>query len=199
MDRCEQCGFIFDEVPVADIPIRLRTSEAAYRAALLEEGAGDRPGPIAGPGPGTGPGTDAREAILRRRPQPDTWSALEYTCHVRDVLLVQRDRAVLALVETNPGFARMYRDERVSLTRYDAHPSAQVVLQLGVAAELCATVFEGLTPEQWNRPLIYNYPAPSPRDVAWLARNTMHEVEHHLGDIRSVITAVRPAGSDRER
>ncbi len=98
------------------------------------------------------------------------WSALEYTCHVRDVLLVQRDRTVLALVETNPGFARMHRDERVGLARYDAHPPPQVADQLGVAAELCATVFEGLTADQWARPLIYNYPAPSPGTwPGWLA------------------------------
>jgi S-DNA-T family DNA segregation ATPase FtsK/SpoIIIE len=178
MDRCEQCGFVHDEVSLADIPIRLRATEAAYRGAFL----------------GDGPGPSRRQTILRRRPQPDTWSALEYTCHVRDVLLVQRDRTVLALVETNPSFARMSRDERVALARYDAHPPPQVAVQLGVAAELCATVFEGLTPGQWDRPLIYNYPVPASRDVAWLARNTVHEVEHHLGDIRSVIAALTSAG-----
>jgi S-DNA-T family DNA segregation ATPase FtsK/SpoIIIE len=181
MDLCDQCGFVYDEAAVADIPPRLRAAEAAYRAVL-----DGRPGPPAGP--------DDRDTLLRRRPDPGTWSALEYTCHVRDVLLVQRDRAILALVETNPGFARMHRDERVGLARYDAHPPAQVAAQLGVAAELCATVFEGLTLEQWDRPLIYNYPAPAPRDLAWLARNTLHEVDHHLGDIRAVIARVTPAG-----
>jgi hypothetical protein len=113
------------------------------------------------------------------------------------VLLIQRDRAVLALVETNPGFARMHRDERVVLARYDAHPAAQVASQLGVAAELCATLFEGLTPGQWDRALIYNYPTPTARDVAWLARNALHEVVHHLGDIRSVIARVTSASPDR--
>ncbi len=196
MDRCEQCGFVYGEVAVTDIAIRLRASEGAYRAVLLDDG-GESPGPSADPGPATGPGR--RPAILQRRPDPDTWSALEYTCHVRDVLLVQRDRTVLALVESNPSFARMSRDERVALARYDAHPPAQVVVQLGVAAELCATVFEGLTSDQWARPLIYNYPAPTPRDVAWVARNTVHEVEHHLGDVRSVIAAVTSTSPDRGR
>ncbi len=182
MDHCEQCGFIYDQLALADIPMRLRASESAYRTALLDDGARDRAG--------------QREGVLRRRPEPDTWSALEYTCHVRDVLLVQRDRTVLALVETNPGFARMSRDERVALARYDAHPPLQVAVQVGVAAELCATVFDGLTPDQWNRPLIYNYPVPTLRDVAWLARNTVHEVEHHLGDIRSVIRAVTAVSPD---
>jgi hypothetical protein len=206
MDRCEQCGFVYYEVALADIPVRLRTAQTAYRAALLGDGTGESPGPTATPGstatpgptatPGSTPEPGRREAILRSRPQPDTWSALEYTCHVRDVLLVQRDRTVLAVVETNPGFARMSRDERVAVARYDAHPPPQVVGQLGMAAELCATVFEGLTPDQWCRPLIYNYPTPAPRDIAWLARNTVHEVEHHLGDIRSVIAAVMAVSRD---
>lgn len=165
MDRCEQCGFAYGGLPVAEIASRLRAGPAAYLGAL----------------------GDAGEAALRRRPQPDVWSTLEYACHVRDVLLVQRERALLALVEANPGFARMYRDERVDLARYDAHPPGQVLDQLGMAAELCATVFDGLGSGQWARALIYNYPAPARRDLAWLARNTVHEVEHHLDDIRTVI------------
>jgi hypothetical protein len=27
------------------------------------------------------------------------------------------------------------------------------------------------------------------RDVAWLGRNTVHEAEHHLGDVREVLLA----------
>ena len=113
--------------------------------------------------------------------------------------MVQRERAVLALVETNPGFARMHRDERVSLARYDAHPPGAGRRPAGRGGRACATVFEGLTAEQWARPLIYNYPAPTPRDLAWLAANTQHEVDHHLGDIRSVIARVTSAGPDRGR
>ncbi len=150
---------------MAEIASRLRACQAAYHIAF----------------------DTASEAAAWRRPQPGVWSALEYACHVRDVLLVQRERTLLALVEPTPGFARMYRDERVGLARYDAHPPGQVLDQLGMAAELCATVFDGLSPEQWARSLIYNYPTPASRDVAWLAGNTVHEVEHHLDDIRAVI------------
>jgi hypothetical protein len=161
---CEICGFVYDDLPVRGVASHLRARPDAYREVLASTG----------------------DADARRRPHHDVWSMLEYACHVRDVLLIQRDRALLALVETAPGFPRMYRDERVSLAHYDAHPPAQVADHLAVAAELCATVFDGLTPEQWGRSLVYNYPAPSPRDVAWLGRNTVHEVEHHLADIRGV-------------
>ena len=171
MDHCAQCGFGFDDFPVDQIAGALRALPARYRLQLA----------------------DLDEAVLRRRPAPDVWSALEYICHVRDVLLVQRDRVLLALVETRPSFPRMYRDERIGLARYDAHRPEEVADQLGVAAELCATVFEQLTDQQRARPLIYNFPAPVERDVAWLGRNTVHEGEHHLGDVRQVLAVERLA------
>jgi hypothetical protein len=167
VDRCLQCGFVFGDLRADQIAGALRALPARYRLLL----------------------SDVEESVWRRRPEPEVWSALEYTCHVRDVLLVQRDRALLALVETRPSFPRMYREERVGLARYDAHPPAEVSDQLGMAAELCATVFERLTSEQQARPLIYNFPAAMERDVAWLGRHTVHEGEHHLGDTRQVLLA----------
>ena len=71
---------------------------------------------------------------------------------MRDVLLVQRDRAVVALVEDNPGFARMYRDERVELCRYSGEPLEDVLDELEMSARLCAMVFDGLEPAALGSP-----------------------------------------------
>jgi S-DNA-T family DNA segregation ATPase FtsK/SpoIIIE len=168
MDQCRECGFVYDGLPQAEVAGTLRTAAAGYRTALAE----------------------VPEPVLRQRPAAEVWSALEYTCHVRDVLLVQRDRTLLALVESGPSFAHMYRDERVALANYGAHPASAVAEQLLMAAELCATVFDGLAPEQWRRPLVYNFPEATARNLIWLGRNTVHEVEHHLGDIRDVTARV---------
>src|SRR5262249_45873862 len=46
---------------------------------------------------------------LRAHTRPGSWSALEYGCHVRDVLAVQRDRVLLAQAEPTPRFASMRR------------------------------------------------------------------------------------------
>ena len=35
-----------------------------------------------------------------------------------------------------------------------------------------------------DRTLIYNYPEPAPRSIRWVAVHTLHEVMHHLGDVR---------------
>ena len=108
MDRCTQCGFVYDDLPADQVAAAIRGFGAAYRAELA--------------------GVD--EELARARPAPEVWSVLEYACHVRDVLLVQRDRALLALLEARPRFARMYRDERVALAGYHIHPPARVADQL---------------------------------------------------------------------
>ncbi len=168
MNRCEQCGFVYDTLAVAQIAESIRSGPLRFRQAFS----------------GIAP------EALGQRPDPAVWSALEYVCHVRDVLLVQRDRAVLALVEDRPSFARMYRDERVALCRYDAQQPAEVLDQLAMAAELCALVFEGIDDLGWTRPLIYNWPEPATFDLAWLGHHTLHEVEHHLQDVTSVLKRV---------
>lgn len=165
MSACEECGFDYGALATDQVAAALGAVGARYRSELAS----------------------VSEATARRRPAPSVWSALEYTCHVRDVLLVQRDRALVALVEERPSFPRMHREERVRLARYDAQPMGDVVDQLCVAATLAAWVFEGLSADQWGRGLVYNWPAPADHDVAWLARHTLHECEHHLGDVRSVL------------
>ncbi|MHB8619922.1 MAG: DinB family protein [Chloroflexota bacterium] len=131
------------------------------------------------------------EAILRTRPRPEAWSALEYTCHARDVLLVQRERLYVALVEDGPSFAPMYREQRARLARYNEQDVERAATEIGVAAEMIAGAFTALDDEQWQRRLVYNFPSPAERTVAWLARHTLHEAEHHLGDVARVLVAAR--------
>ena len=174
MTTCEECGYEYESVPTEKLAGRLRDLGPRYREALAA--------------------ADVRAA--RRRPAPEVWSALEYACHMRDVLLVQRDRAIVALAEDTPAFARMYRDERVHLCHYSSEPLGQVLDDLEVAARLCATVFDGLDEAAWERTLVYNLPAAEPTarppDVAWLARHTVHEGEHHLMDVNRAL-----AGQDQ--
>lgn len=160
---CAECDFAFETVDESEIAERLRALAAEYGATLA----------------------GVPDDVVRRRPAPGVWSPVEYCCHVRDLCFVQRERAILALVEDCPGFARMYRDERVELAHYDRQSPGEVVAQLATAAELCALVFDGLGSEQLSRRLIYNYPLPAEFDLAWMGRHTVHELVHHLGDVRA--------------
>ncbi len=161
-EACPDCGFDWGAVTVEELPGRLADLAHRYRATL----------------------TGTPDADLRRRPAPEVWSALEYACHTRDVLLAQRERVYLALVEERPSFARMNREERVGLARYAEESPSDVAAELDLAFGLVTTALTGRSDQDWQRLLLYNFPGPQEHDLAWLARHTVHECEHHYVDIR---------------
>lgn len=120
---------------------------------------------------------------LIARPSPDVWSPVEYGCHLRDVLLAQRERLLLALVAEEPSFAPIYRDQRAVLARYGDESPEQVIPEIVFAAGLLAWVFNGLGDADWGRTCIYNFPEPAQRSILWLGQHTLHEGKHHLLDI----------------
>ena len=174
MDRCDSCCFIYTDVDAQALPTRLAAFGTRYRDLLLPP---DRP--AAWPG------------ILRTRPAEGVWSALEYACHVRDVFLVQRDRLYTTLVEDKPVVAPMYREQRVTLARYNAQDPTEVATQLTIAARLLAQAFDVLDAVQLQRLCIYNFPAPAERPLLWVGQHAVHEGEHHLRDVAGVIAHVR--------
>ena len=166
-ERCAECGYVYD-VAASALSSRLAGAAAHYQTAL----------------------TGRADAIVRTRPDPATWSALEYTCHIRDVLLVQRDRLYVALVADDATWPPMYRDARPALARYNDQEPAVVLDQLAVTGSLAADAFAPLDATQLARTFTYNYPEPAVHDVLWLGRPSLHEAEHHLADVHRVLAAV---------
>lgn len=117
---------------------------------------------------------------------------LEYAAHVRDVLLHVRDRLVIALVEDDPEFKPLYRDERVDLGLYAGDEWPVVRDELSMAAALFARTFARLPAGALTRPLQYAYPVPATRTVLWMAQQVVHEVEHHASDIVGGVALVEP-------
>jgi DNA segregation ATPase FtsK/SpoIIIE, S-DNA-T family len=161
---CAECGFTYGATARQELASTLRTAASAYAVHL----------------------TTVAPALRVRR-SPDQWSPLEYGCHVRDVLLMQRDRVYVALVEDEPSFKPMYRNERVAFDRYDTQDPSVVADQIVMAADLLSRAFDGLDDAQWARPLIYGFPGPARCDVAWVAHHTLHEVVHHQADIARLL------------
>ena len=100
---------------------------------------------------------------------------------------MQRDRLYVALVEDEPSFKPMYREERVAFDRYIAQSPSAVANQIVMGADLLAHAFDGLSEDQWARPPLYNFPVPAKRDVEWVAHHTVHEMIHHLADIDRIL------------
>lgn len=156
-----ECGFEYDPASVPEVSALTRGHAAEYAALLAGDGRG-----------------------LRQRTAPDVWSPLEYACHVRDVLLAQRERVLLARRVDTPALEPMGRDERVEHDGYNEQQPADVARQLDDAALLFANVLDRLTGADWDRTIIYNFPQRQERPLRWLALHTLHELRHHLLDIR---------------
>lgn len=164
MSCCAECGFTYD-LAAADRVAALAPDYAVDYADLLH--------------------TDPR--VLRRRPAPRTWSPLEYACHVRDMLLVQRERVLAARRVDRPVAEPMGRDERVDHDGYAHQQPMAVARQLQDATLLFTHVLDRLPPEDWDRTLIYSYPERAERSLRWVALHTLHELRHHLLDIRRAL------------
>lgn len=167
MDRCDACGFDYYAFARTEIVERLRS---------LTEGHSERL-------------TETPAAFLRRHPS-EGWSALEYGCHVRDVLVNQRGRIEQAQREESPTFVPMGRDERVVADRYNSQDPGTVAGALTSAAEALTALLATLDDPGWARTGTYPYPEPSVQDVDWIARHTLHELHHHLADVHRVLRAV---------
>jgi hypothetical protein len=167
MDRCNECDFVYDELPEKQIGAALRHLVPQYGTILASD-----------------------PAKLRAHPITGVWSALEYACHVRDVFEVQRERVELALTKHEPSFEPMGREERVVRDRYNEQDPTDVERELAIAARALAEVFERLSPDELGRRGIYNFPERAPQTIAWIGRHTVHEGRHHLRDIEHVLDAV---------
>lgn len=161
METCAGCGFAWEAVGRDEIGPRAAGGAAAIAALLAAE---------------------PEQAV--HRPTPDRWSALEYAAHVRDVLLTVRDRLVIGLVEDDPGFKPLYRDERIDLGLYRLDTPDAVAAELPPAAAMFARVFEAIDPGLLSRPVQYGWPSPASRTLLWMGQQVVHEVEHHLGDVQ---------------
>ena len=78
----------------------------------------------------------------------------------------------------------MGRDERVLHDGYATQDPTDVARQLGDAALMLGNVLRRLEPADWQRTVLYNFPVQSERTLRWVAVHTVHEVRHHLLDVR---------------
>lgn len=151
---CEQCGFTGTE-PVDTASDEIRDLSGRWTDIL---------------------GDDA--AV---RPAPDTWSPLEYGCHVRDICDLFSYRTALMRDQDDPLLPSWTGDEVAIEQDYAHQDPVEVLPELLAAAEVYAADLDALTVEQWQR--------PGHRDdgrtftIETLTRYGLHEMRHHLQDV----------------
>jgi hypothetical protein len=157
LDRaCPECGFVASAVSPPDVGPLLRETAARWQVALT------RP--------------DVRE-----RPDPGTWSVLEYACHVRDVHRVFDERLALIVDREDPLFANWNQDEAAVAGRYELQDPRVVSDELAAAAEATAARFDALRPDQWDGP--GRRSNGSVFTARTLGQYYLHDVMHHTHDV----------------
>lgn len=126
-------------------------------------------------------------AVLERhdvamRPNGHTWSALEYSAHVRDVFRIFRERLELMLAEDDPHFANWDQDETAVAERYNEQDPATVAADLTAAAAAVADAFAAVPVADRGRRGLRS--DGSAFTVETLARYFVHDPIHHLHDVR---------------
>jgi hypothetical protein len=153
---CPECGFVADALARADIAPRTREVADAFVGFLAAD--------------------DVRE-----RPSPDTWSTLEYGCHIRDVCRVMHGRLELMLATDGARFENWDQDRTAVEDRYEAQDPAVVAGEVRDWGERLAEGFASVPDDRWgNRGLRSN---GSEFTVETLGRYAVHDLVHHVWDI----------------
>jgi hypothetical protein len=167
---CEECGFDPGRVADGELAGEIRRLGSRYRAPLTR----------------LLPGEDG--GVLRERPQPTVWSAIEYAAHVRDVFDLFDARVALVLTGDRPVFEVVDHDQAVVAGGYRDLDAVVVAAQTTVSAEALAARLEGLGPSDWDR---WGTREGETRTVREIAQRAVHEAHHHLLDIGRALRGVR--------
>ncbi len=154
---CPDCGLAAGEVAPTEVGARVRLDLPRWQVVL-------------------------ERAEARERPTPTTWSPTEYACHVRDVFVLFGRRVQLMLDEDDPVFSNWDQDETALDDDYAGQLPSEVSTQLVAAGHAVAEIFDAVTDEGWSR--TGRRSNGSVFTVETLAQYFLHDVVHHLHDVR---------------
>ena len=154
---CPECGFDVRSFPREEMGERLRENALEWAPLLLDPRA-------------------------RTRPADDVWSALEYGCHVRDVLRLYDQRLRMMLEQDDPAYPNWDQDETAVAERYSEQDPVDVSADLAVAAGALAERFDAVEGETWERTGTRSDGARF--TIETFARYLLHDPVHHLHDVR---------------
>lgn len=126
--------------------------------------------------------------MIRRRPDRSTWSALEYTAHVADVLDHLGPAIRQITVEDEPTITFFDNDERAAQQAYNEQDRAEVLGWLDLTCADLASILSAVPADDWTRIGHFEW---GDRDALAIARNAVHEGSHHLRDVERVLAQVR--------
>lgn len=153
---CPECGFEAGRLPPEDLAGLVLDLTAPWPEVLARPGVADRP-------------------------DPATWSALEYGCHVRDVCRLFDERTRLVLAEDRPTFPNWDQDATAVAERYGEQDPVLVAAALTDAARAWSRTVAGVPADARGREGVRS--DGSRFDLVGLVRYGLHDLAHHLWDV----------------
>lgn len=167
---CPVCGLDYDTITPADGIVAIRTFPRRYRATLaaaMED--------------------ESDEGIVRRRPETDSWSALEYTAHVVDVVDATASHVREMRIKNRPALPEPRTSQFDAISRGGGSLEATLA-HLDAATGTLVAELEKVDATDWARGA--EFPSGE-RDLLSTMRNAVHEGSHHLKDVARVLAQVR--------
>jgi hypothetical protein len=166
-ERCAACGFDGSEYGPALLLDAIRDLGPRWRHLLLDTG-----------------------DDLRLRPAPETWSALEYAAHSRDITALHVFGVEQALTIDEPKFPEIAGAELVEGTSasYASEEPGAIGIELEDQARKLADLAQESGPASWSRGITVG---DSRSDVRLLLEHALHDSHHHLVDVTNGLAILR--------
>jgi hypothetical protein len=165
-ERCGECGFDGTRLTVADAITALRSLGRRWRE-LFE---------------------DVPDDLLRQRPAPDVWSALEYAAHTRDVIALNAWGINEALTKDRPEFPAIAPEEGAPDHGHNRLDPSDVLDELATHAGGLADKAAHVLPDHWDRVAVVG---DQEVDAGYALRHVVHDATHHLKDVERGLASLQ--------
>lgn len=159
---CDECGMAYRDYGTDDVAPAVRSFAPRWRELVsrVDEGA------------------------LRRRPDEDTWSALQYGWHLGSGLGWMADTLESMTAGDADSFDWFGHEGDVRDADPDRRDLDEITTRIDGASARLAVVLAQADRGSWSRTADFPW---GERDALDMARNAVHEGEHHLHDVRQVL------------
>jgi uncharacterized damage-inducible protein DinB len=128
------------------------------------------------------------DAVLRRKPAPEKWSALEVACHLRDVERLWADRLVKAAFSDKPAFFMVDVAALAARNNYNHQDLGKAVKEFARLREDNLRLLRAIPASQWKRAGIH----PERGEIS-IERVVYIMMGHDLGHFGQISAAVAAA------
>ncbi len=125
------------------------------------------------------------DAVLRRKPVPDKWSAMEVVCHLRDIEKLWADRLVKAAFSEKPAFYMLEVDDLAVKNGYNTQDLGAALKEFARLREDNLRLLRALPAGQWQRSGIH----PKRGEIT-IERIVEIMIGHDQGHRDQILTAV---------